>query len=479
MKKEDNKLKRVCKVNINKNDKGYLECEKFAKLAKDLYNAVNYKIRQVYLISKRIKQGYEVSENQMNIYNKIIKEIEVFNETTTKTKIKFENKWGGLYIGGSGDSNKTVLKSFFKDTPQFISLPATTSNDVVSQVVRAWKGHFESLEGYIKDKSNFLGRPKPPKYKDKDGRCVFIIDAKSVVIIDGVLSFTKGVKGKRSYNELNCLNIKIPLPNWKRNYYTDANLSFIRVIPKNSLYTLEFVYSIDKPKMKENKNKTIAIDIGVGRLATVANNINEKPFCINGNPLKAINNFWNKEVAEYKSVLMKTNGLYSSKKYLKMCDKRNARIETYIHQSASYIIKWCVKHDIDTIVIGKNEGWKQNINIGKETQTFVQIPFSKFIDKLSYRAEGLGIKVVLQEESYTSKSSFIDGDYIPIYGKDDKCSFSGKRVKRGLYKSKDGINIHADLNGAYNILRKYDNNFKYSEECYLHPYIIEPNISVA
>lgn len=473
---ENNKLKRLYKVDINKNDKVYEVCDKFGKLAKDLYNFSNYKIRQVYLISKRIEDGFEVSEDMMKIYNEIIGEIEEFNDNTSTNKIKFEKKWGGIYIGGNGV--KTPLNSWLKDTEQFKALPATTSQEILGQLSNAWKGYFENLDSYTKDKSRFKGRPKPPKYKDKNKGTTFIIDKMSTTIKEGKISFKKARKGLRSYDDFNCCGITIPLPDWDRYKAKDGNLTYIRVVPKNNKYTMEVIYDIDVVEPKENKGRTIAIDIGVGRLATVSNNIGEKPFCINGNPLKSINNFWNKEVAEYKSVLMKTNMLESSKRYLNMCDKRNNRIDTYIHQSASYIINWCKKYGIDTIVIGKNEGWKQNINIGKETQTFVQIPFARFIDKIVYRAEGLGIKIVLQEESYTSKSSFIDNDYIPTYGKNDKCTFSGKRVKRGLYKSKEGIEIHADLNGAYNILRKYDNNFKYSEECYLHPYIVEPNMSV-
>ena len=473
----DAKLDRLYKININKNNKGYEVCERFGKLAKDLYNFTNYKIRQVYLISKKINDGIDVSEEMMDIYNEIIKDIEHFNSNTSTNKIKFENKWGGVYIGGGGV--KSPLSSWLKDTEQYKSLPATASSEIVGQVSNAWVGYFESLKSYAKDKSKFLGRPKPPKYKDKNGSSVFVIDKNATTIKEGSISFKKARKGLRSFEDFNKCEIKIPLPDWDRRKAKDGNLTYIRVVPKNSSYTMEILYKINKVELKESKNRSIAIDIGIPRLASVVNNIGEEPFCINGNPLKAINNFWNKEVAEYKSVLMKTNGLYSSKKYLQMCDKRNNRIETYLHQSAAYIINWCVKHDIDTIVIGKNEGWKQKVDIGRSTQTFVQIPFAKFIEKINYRAEGLGIKVVLQEESYTSKSSFIDGDYIPTYSKDGKFEFSGKRTRRGLYKSKEGLEIHADLNGAYNILRKYDDKFKYSEDCILHPYIIEPNRSVA
>ena len=475
MSEKDKKNIRVIKVDIKKKDELYNVCLKYSILAKNLYNFTNYKIRQVYLISKRIKEKKEIKEEMLKRYNEVLDEINKFNEETKTNKVLFQNKWYGDYIGGNGI--KSSLNSMLKDKYDFIQMPSRTSSDIIGQVATMWKSYFKAMESYAKDKSKFSGLPKPPTYK-KD-KSVFVIDSESVIIKDNKLSFKKGKKGYRSYNEFNCKhNIKVPLPNWERNKYSDANLCYIRVVPKNNKFTLEFVYSIDVKPKNEINGRTIAIDIGVDRLATVCNNINEKPFAINGKPLKSANKYYNKISSKYKSELMKTNGRYTSNKYKKMCDKRNSIMDTYMHQSASYIIKWCEKYNIDTIVIGKNKNWKQKINIGNETQTFMQIPFAKFIDKIVYRAETLGINVVLQEESYTSKSSFIDSDAIPKYGVDDNDNkFSGRRVQRGLYKSKDGTKIHADLNGAYNILRKYDKTFTYNNN-ELHPYIVIPNKSL-
>lgn len=477
MKEKEEKLMRVIKIDINKNDKLYEICKNNSILAKNLFNATNYIIRQVFIISKRIKSGLETKEEVLVKYNEIVKDIENFNKETSTKKIEFKECWGGLYVGGKGA--KTPLKAYMKDKYDFLQLPSTTSNEIVEQVVNSWQAYFESLKSYCKDKSKFKGLPKPPNYKLDI--CGFIIGKGTTTIKDGQVSFKNARKGLRSFEDFNVGDIKVPLDDWDRCKSPDGRLTYIRVVSKNESYTMEFVYNIGiKPQLKQSKNRIIAIDIGVDRLATVSNNIGEKPFCINGNPLKSLNKHWNKKISKYKSVLMTTNALYSSKKYKNMCDKRNNQMSTYMHQSASYIIKWCEKYDIDTIVIGKNKGWKQKTNIGNETQTFVQIPFAKFINKIEYRAEGLGIKVVLQEESYTSKASFIDNDNIPTYGVNDKDNiFSGKRIKRGLYKSKENLDIHADLNGAYNILRKYDKNFKYNKGCFLHPYIIKkPNINI-
>lgn len=477
-KKEDKNIK-VIKVDINKNDEVYKVCEKYGKLAKDLYNFTNYKIRQIYLISKRINDNKEIAEDIMNTYNSIVKEVEEFNENTKTNKIKFENKWSGLYIGGNGV--KTPLGSWLKDTEQFKALPSTASKEIIGQVSTAWQSYFASLEKYFKDKSRYKGLPKPPKYKNINGESVFTICKETTTIKDGYVSFKKPRANLRSFGEFNISNIKVPLPDWDRCKAKEGNLTYIRVVPKNSKYTLEFVYSEDKIKLKEQKGRMIGIDLGIDRLATVSNTIGEQPFCINGNPLKSINKQYNKDIAKYKSLLEKVNGGQKSSNRIKSIhDKRNARMETYIHQASSYIINWCLKHDIDTIVAGKNTDFKYKTKLGKETQTFVQIPLIKLLNKIKYKAEYNGINYVEQDESYTSKASFVDNDYIPTYGKDDeKAIFNGFRSKRGLYVSRDLTEIHADVNGAYNIIRKYDNNFTYNEKCKLHPYIIQPNIKVS
>lgn len=466
-------LNRIIKIDITENEKELFEiCKKYCRLSKELYNFTNYKVRQVYLTSKNINEGKEIKQEVMDKYNEIIKEIEEFNNNTKTQKINLDYKqWGGIFIANGGA--KTPLKSMLKETVPFKSMPSVSSHNTIEQVSNNWKGFFESLKSYIEDKSKFRGLPKPPKYiKDYNS---FIIDVNSVKIKNGVLMFNKGKKGYRSYNEFNCCNIKLPLGNWERNHENEARLVQIRIVPKNNKFEMQVVYEIDKVETKEIKGRTVAIDLGIPRVATVVNNIGEQPFTINGKPLKSYNKEYNKKVSDIKSKLKTVNNVETSKKLKNIHDNRNNFMETYMHQSASYIIKWCKKYDIDTIVIGKNKHWKDKCNLGKETQTFVQIPLAKLIDKIKYRAEGLGIKVVLQEESYTSKSSFIDNDKMPTYKEGQTYKFSGIRTKRGLYKSKEGIEIHADVNGAYNILRKYDKTFKYEEGIKLHPIVVLPN----
>ena len=169
-----------------------------------------------------------------------------------------------------------------------------------------------------------------------------------------------------------------------------------------------------------------------------------------------MNQYTNKQVAYYRSIINK-QGLLHSKRVNSLWYKRNNYIDDYLNKCVNYIINYSISNDIGTIVLGYNDDFQQNSNIGKtNNQNFVNMPFSKLISKLEHKCSNLGITFILQEESYTSKASFLDGDDIPTYvkGNNTKYSFSGNRVKRGLYKTKDGIILNADVNGAFNIIRK-------------------------
>ncbi|NES68659.1 MAG: IS200/IS605 family element transposase accessory protein TnpB [Okeania sp. SIO2D1] len=230
----------------------------------------------------------------------------------------------------------------------------------------------------------------------------------------------------------------------------------IRLVPRNGYYIFEAVYEVESGKPIDN-NRVAAIDLGLSNLATVSSNVKEfQPFIINGKPLKSINQFYNKKKGELQSQLQKQDEKrFNSNKINKLTRKRNFKVETYLHQASRIIINNLRENQIGTLVIGNNQKWKQEVNLGKKNnQNFVQIPHHKFIEQLKYKADKVGIKVIINEESYTSKASFLDLDNIPNYSQGVKHKFSGQRIKRGLYKSKNGLLINADLNGSYNILRK-------------------------
>ena len=204
----------------------------------------------------------------------------------------------------------------------------------------------------------------------------------------------------------------------------------------------------------------MGIDLGIDNFATISNNIDKPPIIVKGKVLKSINQFYKKEKAHYYSILRQgenpKEGQFTSKRLEKLDSKRHFKVKDFLHKVSFNVIKYAKDWDIDTIVIGKNEGFKNNIKLRKTTKlTFTSIPYSLFIKLLTYKAEEYGIRVILQEESYTSKASFLDGDEIPIYKKEeDKPTFSGKRIKRGLYKSASGELINADVNASLNIIKK-------------------------
>lgn len=225
----------------------------------------------------------------------------------------------------------------------------------------------------------------------------------------------------------------------------------VRIIPRNNHYIIEVVYEKQELELKIDNNRYLSIDLGLNNLATCCSNINGfKPFIINGKPLKSINQFYNKELSFYKSKLEKENKIKKSKRISRLTNKRNNKVNDYLHKSSRILVNQLVSNNINTLVIGNNKEWKQDINIGKRNnQNFVQIPHGRFIDMLEYKCKLLGINVILQEESYTSKCSFLDSEKICKHEE-----YLGRRIKRGLFRSGNGVLINADVNGSYNIMRK-------------------------
>lgn len=315
-----------------------------------------------------------------------------------------------------------------------------------------WKSFFKAIKDWGKNKEKYLGKPRLPKYKKKDGRYILIIDNIKFSIVDGYLRF--------SWSKLKPLNNK---------FRTNVNgeLMQVKFIPKKSHYIMEIVYEIDTPEIVTESKNIIGIDLGVDNFATVSNNTGLKPFIVNGKIIKSINQYYNKKKAEYQSNLKTKNNKNWSNKLQRLTDKRNNKVSDYMHKVSKHIIKWCVSNKIDTIIIGINNGWKQKSNMSKQTnQKFISIPFENFINKLKYKAENVGINLIETEESYTSGTSFLDGE-TPCKENYDK----SRRIHRGLFQSNNDIKINADLNGAYQIIKKvFPNAFtKGIEGVGLHP----------
>ena len=226
-----------------------------------------------------------------------------------------------------------------------------------------------------------------------------------------------------------------------------------RIYNKNDKILCELIYEKEIEQVKKN-DRVASIDIGLENLFTIAFNYNKKGISIKGTKLKAINQYFNKIKASLQSML--PNKQYVSKFINQLLYKRTEQLRNYIGYYTNKLIEILRTERISKLVVGYNKEWKQEINIGsKNNQNFVSIPFRKILDILRYKLEDNGIEYKEQEESYTSKASYLDNDDIPIYKEEtEEIKFSGRRIKRGIYKSKQGKIINADLNGALNILKK-------------------------
>jgi IS605 OrfB family transposase len=295
-----------------------------------------------------------------------------------------------------------------------------TAKQTVRQVLTDWSNYRKALSAYSRDKSKFLGCPKPPYYKKKLAQVIF---------------YSETIKGGQSGKPLafltptnGCFSIK-----------SDKPFKQVVATPKTFGFMVEVQYEQQAPpKARANKNNFCCIDIGLNHLCAITSD-KHSPILINGRIVKSFNRWFNKNVSK------------------KSSRKRYFRLENYFHNVSKMIVENCVEHAIGTIVIGKNEGWKAGMKLGKKTtQNFQSVPFCNLLQKIQYKANALGIDVVFTEESYTSQASFLDRDEIPVWtkGKKNEQSFSGTRVKRGLYRSAEGTLLNADANGSANIGRK-------------------------
>ena len=303
-----------------------------------------------------------------------------------------------------------------------------------------FKSFFKANAEFYKNPSKFKSKPKLPNYLDiTNGRFI--------------TSYTNQAISKKVFKASNKILLSKTNIEFNTKITNFNQIDCVRIVPRTGYYVIEVVYTIPDTNNLNDNNRYIGIDLGVNNLATITSNIKDiKPIIINGKPLKSINQYYNKQLAYYKSKLKETK---TSKRINKLHLKRKNKVDNYLHKASKYIVSNCKLNNINTVIIGKNDNWKQDVNIGKiNNQNFINIPHSRFIDMIKYKCEIEGINIIINEESYTSKASFLDLDDIPKYGDKNIPEFSGKRIKRGLYQSKEGRLLNADVNGSYNILRK-------------------------
>jgi IS605 OrfB family transposase len=320
------------------------------------------------------------------------------------------------------------------------ALPRKVSQQVLRLLDKNWKSYFEALRAYEEDSSKFLGRPKLPGYKAKrEGRNVLVYTIQAI----SKKSLRVGV--------IKPSGVGIEIRTRHR------NIDQVRIVPKKSgCYMVEVVYTQEEEQKQLNHSLVAAVDIGVNNLvALTSNKRGFVPRLVNGRPIKSVNQCYNKHIRKLQKKMSSNH--HTSRELERVAAKRTRRIDHYMHTASRRIIDLLVQEGIGTLVIGKNPGWKQESPMRRsDNQHFVQISHARFIEMLTYKAKLVGIEVLVQEESYTSKASLLDLDPIPVYGNKDaeKVKFSGKRVSRGMYQSKSGAAINADVNGSGNIMRK-------------------------
>ena len=331
------------------------------------------------------------------------------------------------------------VDKIFKEKRQddYYSLPCKVSQQTLKLLNQNFKSFFSLLK-----KKNYTKKKSIPKYLDKsNGRFVAVYTNQAISkkeLRNGII-------------QLSGTDVKI------KTKINGDDIAQVRIVPKNSYYKVEVIYNVEEIDELEDNDKYCAIDLGVNNLATVSFN-DSKPFIINGKPLKSINQFYNKRKASLQSKL--SGNRKTSNRINSITRKRNNKIKNYLHKASRCIVNHLVSNNVNTLIIGKNDNWKQETNIGKKNnQNFVSIPHTQFIEMLSYKCKLIGIAVMMTEEAYTSKCSFIDNEEMKHHE-----DYKGKRIKRGLFRTNEGKLINADLNGSLNIMRKVIGEFQYPIE---------------
>ena len=375
----------------------YLSLKELSHTAKNLYNQAVYNVRQYYF-----------QENKYLNYQK----------------------------------NNSLLKN----SENYKTLNSNMSQQILKEVDGSFKSFFELLKK--KNKGIYNAKVKLPSYLPKNSFTTLVIGF--VRLNEDTLVIPYSNSFKKNHKKI---SIKIPP------ILLDKNIKEIRIIPKFNarFFEVQYTYKVQEQQRNLDKNHALAIDFGINNLATCVTS-KGRSFIIDGKKLKSINQWFNKENARLQSI--KDKQKYGKKPTLRqkyLYSSRNNKVNDYMSKTARKIINYCLENNIGTLVCGYNETFQRNSNIGKaNNQTFVNIPFGKLREKLEYLCKLYGLRFVEQEESYTSKSSFFDMDILPKFEADTSqtYSFSGKRIKRGLYQTSKDYLLNADVNGALNILRK-------------------------
>jgi IS605 OrfB family transposase len=330
-----------------------------------------------------------------------------------------------------------------KTNENYQILPSAIGQQTLKIVDRSFKSFFGLLKARRQRK--YQSRVSIPKYLPKDGYFQLIIPKNGFQIKGNKIHI--GIS-RQLKKETGLKNIVLDFPT----QINKEDVVEIRIIPqqKATFFKMEVVYEIKEQELNLSKDNVLSIDVGLSNLATCYDVSNNRAFIMDGKKLKSINYYWNKQNARLQGIKDKQNIKGYTKRQFLFKRKRENRIKDVVRKTAKYILDYCIENDIGTIIVGHNKGWKQEINIGKRNnQNFVQIPFGYLMSMLESKCQEYGLNYLETQESHTSKCSAIDNESVKHHDK-----YVGRRIKRGLFRSKDGILINSDVNGAINIARK-------------------------
>ena len=348
-----------------------------------------------------------------------------------------------------------TLINHLKESEPFKDLPSIISQQILKKVTQNFQSFFKAKKDYNKHPDRYLGKPKLPKYKDsKSGRFPLILNYNAFRFNKEYITFHKELKGFKVKTHLNP---------------EKHTLREARFIPHKTHITLEIVYELKEEPLEltEDFKYLAGIDLGIDNFSTISIlKGSTNPLIINGKGLKSYNKYFNKKLAHLKSEDQLKNKRYTTKRIQRLIKKRNNYIDTWIHQASRLTANYLYENKVKAVIIGKNKNWKQNSKLSKKVnQTFIQIPFDLYIQRLTYKCQDLGIRVYIAEESYTSGTSYLDNE-LPTKDFYDK----SRRIQRGLFRTNEGKLINSDVNAAFQVIKKvYKTDYKPSYKLRTNP----------
>lgn len=407
--------------------------DSYSLCSKNLRNYTNYIIKQCSRISYKLKRGEILDSWEKGFIYRINCAIYKYNHIDRKKPIKEVKR---IDETNGFISNAYFLAWYLKDFEVYKQMPFSTSAQICIQMLCSdWKAFYASIKLWKVKPELFLGKPKPPGYCDKEtGRFWVSLTYQNIKVDNNnYIELPKAFSG-----------IKV------KARHTD--IKQVRITTTKNQIKVQLLYKQEEKKKTSNK-AIMGIDLNVDNLTAIAFSNNATPIIIDGKPLKSNNQWYNKEKARLQKIAKKDNDRDETNRMSRLTQRRNNKVKDYLHKVSCMVVDLAIQNNIGTIVIGNNQGWKQEVNLGKKNnQNFVGIPYLTLIEKITYKASLVGIKVEIVDEAYTSGTSYLDGE-MPIPEHYNK----KRRKTRGCFRSNSGELINADINGAYQIIKKYDN----------------------